>query len=137
MDHILCRKCDTGNPGYLNVCANCGADLFSDDNVPSGPPIGSEISDYKLRRNRTLALIASSFSTIFKVWLLYTMETSAHLKFMQPRDIFIILWPFLAAAAMAFRTRRWYLPLVLDSIIMAVVLIIVVGILIASQVMSR
>ncbi len=137
MDYILCRKCDTGNPGYLSICAGCGADLLGDDNVDTGPPIGSEISDAKLRRNGVVAVVASAITTTFKIWLLIMMESSAHLKFPQTRDLFIILWPFALTAVFALKWRRWYLALMFDSIIMTVTFIIVVGLFIASQFLGR
>lgn len=137
MDHILCKRCDTGNPGYLSICAGCGADLFADDNVDTGPPISSKISDEKLRRNSIIAVVASVFTTIFKVWFLYSLEKSAHLNFPQFRDLFIILWPLAASAIAATKYRRWYLALLFDSIIMAIVFVIFLGILIASQLQGR
>ena len=130
MDFILCRKCDTGNAGYLTVCSNCGADLYGEDNAPEAPPVGPEISEKTLRRNSLIAIVLSIATTIFKVWFLYSLETSAHLKFPQLRDLFIILWPFALALVLSFKARRWYWALFLDSIIMAIVAVIFVVILI-------
>lgn len=133
MDYILCKKCDTGNPGYLSVCGNCGADLFGQDDAESTRPIGSEISDEKLRRNGKIAVVASGLTTTFKIWLLYSLEASVHLSFPQVRDLFIILWPLVATAVAAAKYRRWYLALMIDSIIMTVVFVIVMAILIAAK----
>ncbi len=133
MDLILCKKCDTGNPGYLSVCAGCGADLFAADNIDEGPPKGSEISDEKLRRNAIIAVVVSVFTTIFKVWLLYPPERGPNSSFLQFRIMLIVFWPFITAAAVAAKYRRWYLPLMFDSAIMIVAFIIFMVILIAAK----
>jgi hypothetical protein len=133
MDYILCKKCETGNPGYLSVCGSCGADLFGEDNVDEGPPIGSEISDEKLRRNAVIAVVIWVATTAFKVWFLYSLAASSHVNFPQLRDLFILLWPVATSAVAATKYRRWYLALYVDSIIMIVIFLIFFAILIAAK----
>ena len=131
MDTILCKKCETGNPGYLRYCSNCNADLFDETNVDTEPP--PAVDEAKLRRNGKIAVVVSVFTTALKIWMLYGLESEAHLGFPQFRDLLAIGIPPVGAAIVSARSKRWYWILIIDSAAMIAVMLFILFVFIAAR----
>jgi|GEM_PF-2555475 len=133
MDSIFCKKCLHGNSAYLQYCSNCNADLLSQtDEDPFSPIDGEatpqpkpEMSDEALERRGKIAIALSFVTTIFKVWVLYEMETSAHRSSPSISSILFVVSPIIVAAISASKSKRWYRVLFADSFLMILVILYV------------
>lgn len=134
MDTVLCHQCQTVNPAFARFCASCNIDLLDEtQNVPPPPP--EPVSADKLRRNALIAVVLSVLTTVGKVWLLYVMKESAHMRFPQARDLMAILLPITGAGLAAILGRsRWYWILIIDSAAMILVLLLVAVALVGSSI---
>ena len=139
MDSIFCKKCLHGSPAYLQYCSNCNADLLSqtdaDQFAPmdgeSAPQPKPEISVETLERRVKIAIGLSFVTTIFKVWLLYGLESSAHRSSPSISSILFVISPIIVAAISASKSKRWYRVLFADSILMILVFVVVLILYIA------
>jgi len=139
MDSIFCKQCLHGNPAYLQYCGNCNADLLSQtDEDPFSPIDGEatpqpkpEMSDEALERRGKIAIALSFVTTIFKVWLLVGLESSAHRSSPSISSILFVISPIIVAAIAAAKSKRWYRVLFADSFLMILVFVVVLILYIA------
>ncbi len=135
MDSLFCKKCLHGSPAYFQYCTNCNADLLAQTDADLFAPIAGEsaprpkpeMSAQTLERRAVIATALSFVTTIFKVWVLYSLETSAHRNFPAIRDVLLLIFPIIIAAIYASRSKRWYRVLFADSIVM--ILVFVIGVI--------
>ena len=123
MDYILCRACEQGNPSYLRFCNSCNADLFADSEVNSVTPLISEESAEVLSTIVRRAIVISVFTTIFKIWFLYSLKENSYRYFPTISDILLILSPIIIAAVTSAKSKNWYRVLLADSILMAILFV--------------
>ena len=123
MDYILCQNCEQGNPSYLRLCSNCNTDLFAENANNSALPIVEEENSESLRKMVLIAIVFSIFTTVFKIWFLYSLKSNSYRDFPTISDIILILSPIIIAAVTSAKTRKWYRVLLADSILMAILFV--------------
>lgn len=123
MDYILCRNCEQGNPSYLRLCSNCNADLFESVADSSALGIEKEETPESLRKMVLTAIVLSVFTTLFKIWFLYSLKSNSYRNFPTISDILLILSPIIIAAVTSAKTNKWYRVLLADSILMAILFV--------------
>jgi VIT1/CCC1 family predicted Fe2+/Mn2+ transporter len=122
MEYILCRKCETGNPSFYRVCENCKTDLFGfeDDSTEklADGNINRMTEEEERNADKSLAkkaVIASVFTTAFKVWFLYALANNSHQSFLQIKFLSVLALPIIAAIIAFAKYKKWYWILLLDS----------------------
>lgn len=123
MDFILCRNCEQGNPSYLRLCSNCNTDLFAENVENSTLPLVAEENSENLRRMAMIAIIFSIFTTVFKIWFLYSLKANSYRDFPTISDILLILSPIIITALTSVKTNKWYRVLLADSTLMAILFV--------------
>ena len=133
MDSIFCKKCEHGNPVYLQYCSNCNAELLTSVDADSFAPYAAdsaphpkpEINEETLRRNTLVAIVLWCFTTIFKIWLLVSLDASVHSRYVPSiSDVLLIIAPLIVAVVVAKKSKRWYRVLFADSILMTLVFVV-------------
>jgi hypothetical protein len=132
MEYTLCNKCETAIPSYLVLCQKCNSDLFESEG-DSANNIGEEHEEIFSKSLAIKALIASVFTTAFKVWFLYGLTSEAHQSFLQPSVLSAIFLPIIGAILAFIKNKKWYWVLILDSLLMT--LIFVAGLFLFTYVM--